>query len=83
MESLENYHRAKIGKIIIDKFNNDDDFYSITVNILGVSCQGFYRSDFAKELTKRKFKLSISESGYLYFEKTVAGVLIQFVLTSK
>ena len=54
---------------LIKRIINMDSFYAISIYDYGITLQGKYKADLAKQLTTLRFKSSLSINGYVEFQR--------------
>jgi len=80
-ENLLSKSRVKILYILTEYLKNDKHIYHIDINRADCRVQGTYNSRMINFLVRKKFKLTVSENGYIYLTKRIAGTDLIFIFT--
>jgi hypothetical protein len=80
-ENLLLRERVRILNILTEKLKNDNHIYVIEMNRTELKVQGIYNSRMINFLIKKKFDLTVSQHGYIYLTKIIAGNKLVFIFT--
>lgn len=86
MAKLHSKNVQKIISLVNKHMTSDETIYSINIvkginETTNLTFQGYYKANLVGILKKKGFKFSFSDMGYIYAEKQVAKINIQFTLT--
>ena len=80
-EKLLSNGRVKIINILTKLFKDDVNIYNIDICRSDIQIQGRYNSILINKLIKRDFHLTVSQHGYIYLTKQIAGTDLKFIFT--
>lgn len=66
-----------LGKVLA----NDENNYALNMDKYSIKVQGTYKANLVRYCIDKKWKQTISQNGYIYLEKDIAGLKVSFCLT--
>lgn len=73
---MENQKRNLRRLLAFSKVNDLNDFYSVTFTNTGIVLQGYFKKEVVKRAVSLRFKLRISENGYLEFNRGLYTIVL-------
>lgn len=73
---MENQKRNLRRLLAFSKVNDLNDFYAVTFTNTGIVLQGCFKKEVAKRAVSLRFKPTISENGYLEFNRGLYTIVL-------